>query len=104
MEELFGSMRGARPHAVYGPNHGIKQLPDGRDAVVVSQILGTARLIVGGRTASWYDDLWCYKSVDRAVSAMEAWDGTGEPEGWIRHLPSGRRRPDGDPGREYVRP
>lgn len=35
---------------------------------------------------------------------MERWDGTGEPDGWMRHPVSGRRRPGGDPGKEYVNP
>jgi hypothetical protein len=30
------------------------------------------------------------------------WDGTGEPQGWHRHVPSMRRRVDGDPAREYL--
>jgi hypothetical protein len=25
-----------------------------------------------------------------------------EPEGWVRSVPDMRRRPDGDPAREYV--
>jgi hypothetical protein len=33
---------------------------------------------------------------------MEAWDGDGEPDGWSRHPPTGRRRPGGDPDKEYV--
>lgn len=35
------------------------------------------------------------------MAAMQAWDGS-EPEGWIRHLASGRRRPGGDPAQEYI--
>ena len=35
---------------------------------------------------------------------MDKWDGTGEPEGWMRHPSSGRRRPGGDPAQEHVRP
>ncbi len=27
-----------------------------------------------------------------------------EPEGWFRHLESGRRRPDGDPEKEHIQP
>lgn len=27
-----------------------------------------------------------------------------EPEGWMREPASGRRRPEGDPAREYVLP
>jgi len=27
-----------------------------------------------------------------------------EPEGWLRHKPTGRRRPGGDKEKEYIRP
>jgi len=30
--------------------------------------------------------------------------GPEEPEGWFRHVESGRRRPDGDPKKEYINP
>ncbi len=35
---------------------------------------------------------------------MVEWEGEGEPTGWFRHPRTGRRRPDGDPEREYVMP
>lgn len=38
-----------------------------------------------------YADRWCYRSVDHAKTALDAWDGTGEPTGWHRHPDSGRR-------------
>ena len=34
--------------------------------------------------------------------AALGWDGNGEPEGWYRHVPSGRRRPGGDPAKEHT--
>ena len=37
-----------------------------------------------------------------AVATLETWDGVGEPTGWMRHPTTGRRRPDGDPSKEYV--
>lgn len=46
---------------------------------------------------------WYYRSVDAACAALGAWTDEPEPSGWVRHLPSNRRRPDGDPAREYVR-
>jgi hypothetical protein len=39
-----------------------------------------------------------------AVAAMYMWDGEDEPKEWMRHPSSGRRRPDGDPSKEYVNP
>lgn len=46
---------------------------------------------------------WCYTDDFAAVKkAFDAWDGTGEPEGWHRHPGTGRRRTDGDPEQEYL--
>jgi hypothetical protein len=36
-------------------------------------------------------DTWCYHSYADAKFALDAWDGRGEPTGWHRHPPSGRR-------------
>ena len=33
----------------------------------------------------------CSRSLEEARDALMAWDGEGEPRGWTRHLPSGRR-------------
>jgi hypothetical protein len=52
-----------------------------------------------------YWDRWCYADEAGARAALDAFPenpGPGyEPEGWHRHPPSGRRRPDGDPSCEY---
>jgi len=37
-----------------------------------------------------------------AVAALENYDPNVEPAQWIRHSPSGRRRPDADPSKEYL--
>lgn len=47
-----------------------------------------------------YERRWCYHSYDAARAALDAWDGTGEPDGWHRDPVTGRRR-DLD-GRVYV--
>lgn len=49
-----------------------------------------------------YDDCFCYATEAKARAALAAWDGHGEPAGWFRNPKTGRRRPDGDPMREYV--
>jgi hypothetical protein len=49
-------------------------------------------------------DLWCYADLSTAVQAAQSWDGVGEPAQWLRHPPSGRRRPNGDPARADVLP
>lgn len=41
------------------------------------------------------------------LAEFELWKSRnfeGEPEGWIRHQPSNRRRTNGDPATEYIRP
>lgn len=52
-----------------------------------------------------YWDRWCYADEAGARAAFDAFPENPnpgyEPEGWHRHPPSGRRRPDGDPAREY---
>jgi hypothetical protein len=37
------------------------------------------------------DDNYCYQGYAKAKAALDAWDGTGEPTGWLRHPLSGRR-------------
>jgi hypothetical protein len=51
-----------------------------------------------------YDDSWCYDTLDGAIAAMQAWDPEKqkEPDGWMRHISTARRRPGGDASREYI--
>jgi hypothetical protein len=82
-------------------------LPDGCGELCVYPLLfGAARLTFGRdpECPFGYDDCWDYPDAVAALAAMHAWDGQGEPEGWHRHPTSGRRRPEGDPAREYVLP
>lgn len=39
-----------------------------------------------------FDSVYDYDKWDYAMSVFETWDGEDEPEGWIRHKPSNRRR------------
>lgn len=52
-----------------------------------------------------YWDRWCYADEAGARAALNVFpehpDPSYEPSGWHRHPPSRRRRPDGDPSREY---
>jgi hypothetical protein len=62
----------------------------------INQFMFTHAIIVGtvgNRTE--YDDRWCYHDYKSAKAALDAWDGTGEPQGWHRHPPTGRRREAG---------
>jgi hypothetical protein len=68
-----------------------RPLPGGRYAAIW-RLAFTHAIIVGriGDRAG-YDDRWCFNTYAEALIALEAWDGQGEPIGWIRHPNSGRR-------------
>lgn len=53
-----------------------------------------------GDEHEWAEN-WCYQTREGAEKALSEWTGEGEPEGWFRHPRTWRRRPDGDPSREY---
>lgn len=70
----------------------------------------TAAIIVGKWEDAYdfYEDRWCYHTVEDAVAAMQAWTDyanfpNSEPMGWHRHPGTGRRREGGDPSKETVR-
>jgi hypothetical protein len=67
----------------------IKHFDNGDTAAIMPLLYTTA--IVAGINDCGYDDRWCYKTEKAAVDALNAWDGEGEPTGWHRHPPSGRR-------------
>ena len=50
---------------------------------------------------SGYNDVWDYASRAAALEDMNTWNGEGEPDGWTRHLLTGRRR--GEDGRLTIR-
>lgn len=80
-----------------------KPLPGGRYAAIFD-FMFTEGIIVGRiGDRDQYDDRWCYER-GKAEAALEAWDGTGEPQGWHRHPATGRRRPDGNADEEYLNP
>ncbi len=81
-----------------------KVLNDARVACVAKFIFTHAIVVVRPENHDYIDDRWCYKTKDEAVKALEEWNGTGEPCGWVRHPFSGRRRDDGDPLKEYINP
>jgi len=81
-------------------------LPDGREVSVIPMTFNKARIVVGPPGSPFLDDGWCYASVDHAKAALLGWDPLKdrEPSGWFRNPKTGRRRPDGDPAKEYVEP
>jgi hypothetical protein len=79
----------------HGGYRSVQLLPNGRWAGVLQFMFSHA--IVCGRVGDdvGYDGRWCYDSEAEALAALEAWDGTGEPDGWRRHPDTGRRRAKG---------
>lgn len=69
-------------------------------AAVYAYVLTHA--IITGRIHDYActENRWCYSSREKALAALEAWDGKGEPTGWHRHPYTGRRVDE--TGREYV--
>lgn len=60
--------------------------------------------LIGPLDRFGYEQRWCYHTLQDLLGAMADWKDAnyaGEPQGWHRHLPSGRRRAD---GREWVQP
>ena len=79
--------------------------PNGAIAEIARLAFGFRLCLVSLDYRYSYENVWCYRSADVAYLAALAWDGdedAGEPQGWHRHPHSGRRRPDGDAGAEYV--
>ena len=80
-----------------------RRFPDGREAVIYPLTYGRARLGIGHPDDDGFADQWEYDTPAAAKTALATWDGQGEPSGWFRHPGTGRRRPGGDPEKEYIR-
>jgi hypothetical protein len=79
-----------------------KQISGDRTAAVLPMLFTHAIITMcnDDRAEVGYEDRWCYHHLPSAIVALSEWNGEGEPQGWHRHPPSGRRR-DAD-GKEYV--
>jgi hypothetical protein len=80
-----------------------ERLPDGRIKFLYRKIYTWA---VGIGDDLCPHDHWCYTSELKALKEFERWNPMteAEPTGWFRNPQSGRRRPDGDPAKEYSAP
>lgn len=79
----------------------------GNTGVYVIDKLFTVGVVIGTIGSPMFDETWCYEDRPSALAAVAAWDVDGgqvEPEGWHRHIRTGRRRPGGDPTKEYINP
>lgn len=61
--------------------------------ILCADLGGTWPEVLGG---------WCYPSRSAAIAALDAWDGKGDPDGWHKHVESGRTRVNGDPATERI--
>ena len=83
----------------------VRDLGDGRAIWLHPQLFGY-RISIGILDSDSFDDLWEYLDLRRATFAFAEWNPAiqPEPQSWVRHPKSGRRRfPDGDPATEIVR-
>jgi hypothetical protein len=88
-----------------------RQLPDGRVLYLIPKFGGNRLGVSPDAAAQWYTDVYDFDAesggIDASWRAAIAWDGEGDPEGWVRHCRGSeipRRRPDGKPESEYRAP
>jgi len=89
-----------------------KRLNDGRWVTSYAELTGTAsiciednvRTVEHGERDGGFDKYYQYSTIEDALEAFANFtEADEEPDGWIRASPPNfRRRPDGDPTREYV--
>jgi hypothetical protein len=83
----------------------VRMLPDGRVLFLMRWRAAGVQVSVG-EGDGYFSDSWLYDAEqgldDAGWRAALGWDGEGEPDGWSRHVQSGRRRPEGDAAREYI--
>lgn len=104
-DELQQAQSGWLTRRACGDYLWVRALLGGRNVFLLEWRVGGVQLSVGTGNG-FFDDTWIYdvEQADAGWRAALGWDGQGEPEGWYRHPQSGRRRPDGDPAKEFVRP
>lgn len=91
----------------YGNALAWRKLDDGR-VLVLERMITNVALHLGPENSLSFDFEWSYplEAMDIALNAVRTWDGEGDPPpGWTRaYPPFYRRRPDGDPSKEYTAP
>lgn len=106
LEDLMRELTEAAKNTPYEPI-AERVLPDGRWVTLDPMTFGKVRINVAPYPGAMViDDSYCYDDAALGLQAFWAWDPTkdAEPSGWFRHPQSGRRRPDGDPAKEYIHP
>lgn len=79
----------------------VREIDDGW-VISVLRMAFSDRVCLGRiEDTSTYDEGWCYPDRSMALRAAQAWNGEGDPpDGWIKQVPTGRCRVNGDPNRE----
>jgi hypothetical protein len=81
-------------------------LPDNHFTYVEITLMGQAQICIGDPFTC--EHRYTYPDPETAMREFVKWvtedEMQEEPEGWHRHQPSNRRRPNGDPNHEYIRP
>lgn len=86
-----------------------RRTEDDFEIVVYPMLMGNARLCIGEPDDGAMLNAWCYQTdkrqsgLQKAVLGGAIWNGEGDdpPGGWYRNPQTGRRRPDGDPKKEF---
>lgn len=86
---------------------GVLRLDEDRYAAIYEGI-ACGQIIIGkiGDKVSW-EQRYDFDDLMSAVHGLANWftgDFEGDPPGWLRHIPSNRRRVNGDPAKEFIGP
>lgn len=80
-----------------------RTLADGRVIDLWPEIFTYKLTLSRDMKAGDWDDGYEFQSMFVAMRAFEDWNpDEAEPTGWYRHYKTNRRRPDGDPTKEYI--
>jgi hypothetical protein len=83
----------------------IRDLGDGAYVIIRSLLFHWMMVRGDFENLIGYWDRWCYADETGASAALDDFPDKPtsgyQPVGWHRHPSTGRRRPDGDPSREY---
>lgn len=82
-----------------------RPLSNGNAIAVFPSLFGAGALHLAKQGNTWSESVYDYPDLVDAVNAAAEWSGEGDPpDGWVRHMPSARRRPDGTLASEKIEP
>ena len=79
--------------------------PDGRSTQVLIMFGNRGRVVIGDTSdETGYADGWCYDTLRSAFIALAQWNPMEqtEPDGWVKHINTQRRRINGRADLEYT--